>query len=1246
MAIQGVAADLVKEILNKIVSVAAEEIGLVWGFKGELAKLKDTVKMNQAFLADAERRGVNDESVELWLEMLKDEAYRADDVLDEFAYEIGRRKVEIRDQMRRKVRSFLSSSNPVLFRSRMAHKIKKINTYLVKINEEAKVLGLRLGLLAAPSQVTVDHQGTDSLLHQGVSQVATPQVFAGRETNSLLHQSEVVVARDGDASNIVQMLTSPENQDVVSVLPIVGMAGLGKTTLAKLVYNGDEITRHFGSRIWVCVSENFDVKRLLKEILETLTEEKCYAETEDVILKKLRKKLEGQKYLLVLDDVWNEDHNKWNDFKSCMLRVSTTHGNNILIITRSHKVASIVETLPKYCVEPLSSEDCWSIFKGVAFANGGAPINSDLEDIGRKIAEKCEGVPLAAKIAGSMMHLKKDKDEWLAILNDGVWSAVGDANGVLPIIKLSFDHLSSPSLKHCFAYCSLFRKDSHMEKEQLIQLWMAQEYLQPKEGSSKEMEDIGNEYFESLLQSSLFQDIVKDGYDNITHCKMHDLVHDLSQLISKPDCFTQEDDKGKENPRVRHLALYSRRESVGNIQNESAERLRTLFLKSFLLDRFLKLRYLRVLNLCDAYVNELPSSISKLVHLRYLDLSDSGIDSLPKSIVKLYHLQTLRLSGWVTIQKFPKKFKNLTSLRHIYFDKWDNMVQLPHEIRWLTSLQTLPFFIVGKDKGFQIEELGYLKNLRGKLDIYDLQEVGSKEEAQKADLCGKKNIYKLTLNWKSVRNGNQNAEGVLDGLQPSPSLKGLDINGFPGDNFPLWMMKMAVTTNGEDVWLSLNNLVTVRLKGCRRCELIPMLGRLPLLRDLEMDEMDNVKCLGESFYGYDCHGSGTSHISNETEVLFPSLSRFTMRKMANLEEWIELPEGSGVQAFPCLYELSIEGCPQLKSAPSHFPLLKELRYENVYNFQLKSAPTKLEIDGLDDLTSLRDQPFQDYKYLEVLEISNCPKLTQVPYLRGYDTTSCLRSLEIKDCEQLSNLPDGLNTHPSLEILNVNWCPNLNSIPSIQGLTSLCELSLRWCNGLTCLPSGLESCTSLNTLEVEHCTNLTSFPNIQALCSLSTLTIVYCEKLTCLPKGLQFLTCLVHLMIGPFSEELDSFPSLDGVQHLHASLSTVTLYGQPHWDLIPEQLQHLCALRDLCLISFGMEALPDWFGKLSSLEELHVRKCKKLKYLPKIEVMQRLTKLWTLRLGECPLLEERCERGGPECPKVFNLRVSYGGFWWY
>ncbi|CAK9171280.1 unnamed protein product [Ilex paraguariensis] len=184
--IQGLQADIVKEILKKALSLAAEEISLVWGFKGDLAKLEGSVKIIQAVLTDAERRGVNDESVKVWLDKLKDEGYRADDVLDEFAYEIARRKVEIRNQMRKKVCLFFSSSNPILFRSRMAHKIQNINTSLEKMRKEANDYGL-----------------------QRVSQVSTP-VTIQRETDSLLHQSEVVVRRHAEALNILNMLTCPE----------------------------------------------------------------------------------------------------------------------------------------------------------------------------------------------------------------------------------------------------------------------------------------------------------------------------------------------------------------------------------------------------------------------------------------------------------------------------------------------------------------------------------------------------------------------------------------------------------------------------------------------------------------------------------------------------------------------------------------------------------------------------------------------------------------------------------------------------------------------------------------------------------------------------------------------------------------------------------------------------------------------------------------------------------------------------
>jgi hypothetical protein len=241
--------DVAKEILSRLIPLATEQISLAWGFKEELTRLRDSFTMIQAVLADAERRQVREEPVRLWLLRLKDVAYDADEVLDEFAYEILRRKVEIQNQMKRKVCFFFSFSNPIAFRIKMANKVKSIGDSLKKINDEAIGFGLaRLG----PGNTN-------------------PEIILNRETDSSVVHSEVV-GRVDHVSKIVDLLLSATNQQL-SVIPIVGMAGLGKTTLAKLVYHDSLVKRHFDKTIWVCVSDNFDEKRILRAILESVTHE-------------------------------------------------------------------------------------------------------------------------------------------------------------------------------------------------------------------------------------------------------------------------------------------------------------------------------------------------------------------------------------------------------------------------------------------------------------------------------------------------------------------------------------------------------------------------------------------------------------------------------------------------------------------------------------------------------------------------------------------------------------------------------------------------------------------------------------------------------------------------------------------------------------------------------------------------------------------------------------------------------------
>ncbi|XP_030940149.1 putative disease resistance protein RGA1 [Quercus lobata] len=809
---EAIVTDVAKEILSKLISLVTEQINLAWGFKDELTQLRQSVEMIQDLLADAERKQVTDLSVKRWLQRLKDLAYDADDVLDELAYEILRRKVEIRNQMKRKVCFFFSFSNPIAFRIKMANKVKTISESLKKINEEADGFGLTRAKLVN----------------------ANPEIIPNRETDASVDHSEIV-GRENHVLEIVDLLLRATNQQL-SVIPIVGMAGLGKTTVAKLVYNHELVKRHFDETIWVCVSDDFNDKRILREALESLTEKPSAYENKNTILECLKKELQGKRYLLILDDVWNEESVKWDNLRNCLLGINSSVGNSIILTTRSDNVAKITETLPQHNLKKLSKDECWSIIKKKVSLNERVLLTPELEDIGRDIAKKCGGVPLAAEVLGGTMSRKKEKSEWLAIQNNEIWNSLNGSNEMLPILKLSFDHLPSPSLKQCFAYCSIFPKDYRINKEELIQLWMAEGFLQPSLGSCLVMEDIGNRNFDILLANSLFQDEEKDDYDNIIICKMHDLVHDLALLVSKSETLILNEDLVDDISLVRRLVIQSNSKTIPRIPflKHGVYKLRTFISENAALgNTIFNFEYLRVLKLYGESIKELPSSIGLLIHLRLLSIFSTSIKALPKAITKLYNLQTLRIEGCYNLKELPEDLKNLINLRHIYF-----YGQTPKGLGQLTCLQTLQCFIVGQGTGFRIEELGSLNQLKGKLIIRRLEHVKDKEASKNAKLVEKAKVYELGFYWSGNREGNHNNdEEVLEGLQPHRYLKSLTINGFGGEKFPSWML---TSRDARDGFLLYDNLINIQLISCKKCEVLPTLGLLPCLRDLEIHGMDNL----------------------------------------------------------------------------------------------------------------------------------------------------------------------------------------------------------------------------------------------------------------------------------------------------------------------------------------------------------------------------------------------------------------------
>ncbi|KAL8511270.1 hypothetical protein ACS0TY_017905 [Phlomoides rotata] len=695
-------------------------------------KLSNTLTTIQKVLEDAEDKQFQRKLIQNWLSKLNGIAFEIEDILDDCAAEVSKQK--------RRGGEF-NLKYKIIFKYKMGKKIKEAVEKLDALAADRHRFQLQEVVVRQPNQA--DWR---------------------RQTGSVLNEPDHICGRDAEKERIVDILVKEvKDCENLSVLPIIGVGGLGKT---QFVYKDERVTEHFDTKLWVCVSDDFDLKAVLKAIIESATGDKSNLENMDSLQRCVRQELNEKRYLLILDDVWNENQEDWVKLK--IILACGSIGASIVVTTRLRKVADIMKTLLAHCLTMLSEEQCWFLFKLRASFGQEDDQHLNLEIVGRRIVKKCGDVPLAAKALGGLMWFKREEKEWILVEESHVWNLPEEENSILPVLRLSYRHLPFV-LKQCFAYCAVFPKDYVFDKEELIFHWMAHGCI--LSNGKEEVEDVGNQMWNGLAMRSFFQEARTEGRK--TTYKMHDLVHDLAQSILEYKIHGTE---------TNHSSVIASVSKIRQVQWREISKVSTstIALEVSSLTTIMNYTRLRTLKLNGAGVKELPSAIGKLKHLRHLDLSYSSICALPRAFYCLWNLQILILNECEDLKCLPGNMRYMTNLRHIFLEGCKSLSHMPRRIRELTSLKTLSVYILGDKIGNQLDELEHL-NLGGTLEIRHLERV---QNHMNANLVEKPNVCELVFHLDDDYSRSTDLKKMMDdekalqALQPHPNLATLEILGF------------------------------------------------------------------------------------------------------------------------------------------------------------------------------------------------------------------------------------------------------------------------------------------------------------------------------------------------------------------------------------------------------------------------------------------------------------------------------------
>lgn len=709
---------VVTKLTQLLLEQATAAVSPLAGVRSQVESLKNELGWMQCFLRDAEAKQEGNERVRMWVSEIRELAFETEQVIETFMY---------RATMQTNTNRVLKP----LHLYKVGRRIDKILSKIKEISDRRENYGVVM---------SGDSRGGGS-----GSGISSSERLRHWRQPSPYSEEECVIELEDDFDLVLNQLIALESTR--HVVSIVGMGGLGKTTLAKRLYNHTGIANHFECKAWVYVSKEYRRRDVLQGILRDVDalggrDEVLDRLPEEELVNKLRNVLAEKRYLVVLDDIWGME--VWDGLKSAFPRRKV--GSRIMLTTRNWEVALHADARSDpHQLRALTRDEGFMLLCNKAFHGGANSIPLELENLAREIVVKCGGLPLAVVVVGGLLSRKlKSSGEWGGVLQNISRHLPDEEEKIRRILALSYSDLPPP-LKSCFLYLALFPEGMNIHTKKLIRLWVA-EGLLPQEGGET-AEGVAQKYLNELIGRCMIQVGTVTSLGRVKTIRIHDLLRELSVSKGKEEYFLKIflGDMAGSGSSTSQLTR-SRRHSIHSCHDRYdflkhiADHSRSLlffnreynadvvskiwlplnFRQEKKLDLiFGKFKLLRVLELDGVRVVSLPSTIGDLIQLRYLGLRKTNLEEeLPPSIGNLQNLQTLDLRYCCFLKKIPNVIWKMVSLRHLLlYTPFDSPDSGHLRLDTLTNLQSLPYI----EAGNWIEDggLANMSSLR-KLGIYGL----------------------------------------------------------------------------------------------------------------------------------------------------------------------------------------------------------------------------------------------------------------------------------------------------------------------------------------------------------------------------------------------------------------------------------------------------------------------------------------------------------------------------------------------